>query len=415
MRIPLELFIALRYLRARRSDRFVSFLSLMAIIGIALGVAVLISVLSVMNGFEKEVRGHILEMTAHVTIRDGRGSLEEWEGLATRVGELEQVSGVAPFSSRFVMLNRGGASVGAAIDGVLPELQAQVSALGTKLVAGELNHLRPGERGIVLGTELARELGAGVGDAINVLVPATEVRQGALAQVARFNVVGLFTSGMYTYDRGLAYIHLEDAARLAGVGEGAVTGLRITMAEPTIAPWFARDLTTQLPPRLYVTDWTREHLSYFMALRHQKRMMFVILALIVAVAAFNLLSSLVMTVEEKRGDIAILRTLGASPVQVMTLFMIQGLLIGLGGTVLGVAAGTTLASNLPALVNLVQSAWGVQILSPEIYFLSELPAELRPTDTVAVALTALALALIATLLPARRAAVAAPADVLRHQ
>ena len=412
---PLELYIGLRYTGARRRNRFVSFISLISIAGIALGVTALITVLSVMNGFERELRERILGMVAHASIQALEPPFRDWEALGAEVLEHPRVRGTAPYVDGEVMLTRGGSVSGSLIRGIIPEREATVSrvieALDPELTAA----LEPGSFRIVLGSALARELGARPGDRVTVVTPeARTTVAGVMPRVRRFEVIGTFHVGMYEYDRALAFMHLDDAAAIMRLGDG-VSGLRLEFDDLMAAPWLARELASTLPGLYLVRDWTREHANFFRAVQTEKTVMFVILTLIITVAAFNIVSTLVMVVNEKRGDIAILRTLGASPARVMRIFVIQGTIIGVLGIVLGAIGGVSLALNVETIVPAIERLLGTQFLPADVYYISDLPSELRGHDVLRICLVAMVLSLLATLYPAWRAARTEPAEALRHE
>lgn len=412
---PLPLFIGLRYMRARRRNRFVSFISASSMLGIAVGVMALITVLSVMNGFEKELRERILGMVSHATVQDYEGSLSDWRGLIPELEGMPDVIGVAPFVRGEVMLTRGSAVTGALIRGVDPAREASVSQVADNLVAGALEDLVPGEWQIVLGSRLAGELGVDVGDPLNLVTP--EVRAsaaGILPRMRRFEVAGIFDVDMAQYDSSLALIHLEDAQRLLRFNEG-ISGIRLEFNDLMIAPERVRDIARSLPGDYLVSDWTMQHRNFFRAVAMEKTVMFIILMLIVGVAAFNIVSTLVMAVQDKQADIAILRTLGARPATVMGIFVIQGSLLGIVGTLGGAGAGIALALNVETIVPAVEQLLGLQFISGDVYWISELPSDLRWEDVWEITGAAVVLSLLATLYPAWRAARTAPAEALRYE
>ncbi|AGY91915.1 hypothetical protein SPICUR_04685 [Spiribacter curvatus] len=412
---PLPLFIGLRYTRARRRNGFVSFISASSMLGIAVGVMALITVLSVMNGFEKELRERILGMVSHATVQGGDGGLEDWQTLLPQLSERSAVIGAAPFVNGEVMLTRGSAVTGALVRGIDPAREASVSRIANNLVAGRLDDLEDGAYRIILGQRLAAELGVGRGDAISLITP--EVRAsaaGILPRLRRFEVAGIFEVDMAQYDSSLALIHLADAQRLQRMGS-AVTGIRLEFTDLMAAPERVRTIASELPGRYRVSDWTMQHRNFFRAVAMEKTVMFIILMLIVGVAAFNIVSTLVMAVQDKRSDIAILRTLGARPATVMGIFIIQGSLLGIVGTLIGTAAGVALALNVETIVPAIEQLFNVQFLSGDIYLISELPSDLRAADVWRISLSAVGLSLLATLYPAWRAARTAPAEALRHE
>ncbi|QGM21607.1 lipoprotein-releasing ABC transporter permease subunit [Spiribacter sp. 2438] len=412
---PLPLFVGLRYTRARRRNGFVSFISASSMLGIAIGVTALITVLSVMNGFEKELRDRILGMVSHATVQDFEGSLGNWPELLPELTERQDVVGAAPFIRGEIMLSRGSAVTGSLLRGVDPALERSVSRVADSVVQGSMEQLEPGAWRIVLGHRLAAELGVGVGDSVNAITP--EVRAsaaGVIPRMRRFEVGGIFDVDMAQYDGSLALIHLQDAQRLLRMEEG-VSGIRLEFTDLMMAPQRVRDIARSLPGNYRVSDWTMEHQSFFRAVAMEKTVMFIILMLIVAVAAFNIVSTLVMAVQDKQADIAILRTLGARPRTIMGIFIIQGSLLGIIGTLIGVAGGVALALNVESIVPAIEGLLGVEFISGDIYWISDLPSDLRMEDVWRITTAAIGLSLIATLYPAWRAARTEPAEALRHE
>ncbi|HPE70833.1 MAG: lipoprotein-releasing ABC transporter permease subunit [Candidatus Competibacteraceae bacterium] len=413
---PLELFIGLRYTRAKRRNHFISFISLTSMLGIALGITALITVLSVMNGFQQELRGRILAMTAHATISRWSGPLENWRAVREQALQNPEVQGGAPFIRGEAMLNNASLVSGALIQGILPDEEQQVSDIDGKMVQGSLDDLRPGGFGIILGKELANALGLMVGDKVTVITPqATVTPAGVLPRLKRFNVVGIFKAGMYEYDRGLALVHVADAGKLFQYPDGAVNGVRLKLRDLFQAPRLARQLAARLPDGYLARDWTQDHASFFRAVQIEKTAMFVILTLIVAVAAFNIVSALVMVVTDKQADIAILRTLGATPLSIMGIFIVQGITIGLVGTLLGLAGGVALATHVDVVVPFIERLFGVKFLAPDVYLISDLPSQVQWGDVTTIGLVAFGLATLATLYPAWRAARTQPAEALRYE
>ncbi|HET7764981.1 MAG TPA: lipoprotein-releasing ABC transporter permease subunit [Burkholderiales bacterium] len=410
-----ELLVGLRYTRAKRRNHFISFISLTSMLGIALGVAALIVVLSVMNGFQKEVRTRILGVVAHVQITGGDNRLADWQAVAREASENPAVVAAAPFVNAQGMLMLGPSVRGVVVRGIVPELEEKVADIGLRMVSGKLEALLPGDFGIVLGAELARALGAKVGDKVTLIAPQGLVTPaGILPRLKQFTVVGVFEVGMFEYDSSLALISLADAQKLYGMGDDA-SGVRLKLADLFQAREVTRDLFTRLKGDLYVSDWTRSHANYFRAVQIEKTMMFIILLLIVAVAAFNIVSTLVMAVTDKQADIAILRTLGASPVGILKIFMVQGALIGVIGTLIGVIGGIVLALNIDVVVPFLERLFSVQFLSREVYYITELPSDLQGGDVVAITLVSLFLSLVATVYPSLRAARVNPAEALRYE
>jgi lipoprotein-releasing system permease protein len=415
-----EWLIGTRYLRSTHRRGFVSFVALMSACGLMLGVATLIVVLSVMNGFERELRNRILAVTSHATISGLDGVLPDWRTLQAAARRQSGVQAAVPYVESQAMFAQGTAMAGANVRGVLPQEERTATGLAQHVVAGHLEDLTAGSYGIILGSALARELHAGVGDTVVLIAPeGTATPTGVVPRMRRFRVVGLFNSGMYEFDRGLALVHLEDAARLFRTGD-AVTGLRLAFTDPLRAPLLVREVARHVSqqlgvPGFYVTDWTQDHANFFRSIEITKSMLFVILLMLVAVAAFNIVATLVMIVKEKQTDIAILRTLGAAPRNVLLTFAVQGVLIGLAGTLGGAALGTLLSNNLETLVAGLERLVGTQFLDARVYYMSDLPAYVELIDVVKVCAVALALCLFATIYPAWRAARTAPAEALRHE
>lgn len=412
---PLELYIGLRYTRAKRRNHFISFISMISMLGIMLGVVALITVLSVMNGFHKEVRERILGMTSHATISAYDGHLQNWQEAMRLSTDHPNVVGQAPFIEAQTMLTNGRKVNGAILRGILPGYETRVSDVGEHMLVGVLEVLEPGNFDIVLGKELALGLGVSVGDKVTVVTPQIRVTPaGAMPRLKRFTVRAIFEVGMGEYDRGLALIHLKDAAKLLRMGEG-VTGVRLKLDDLYLAPRVSRQLADQLPGAYRVSDWTYQHRNFFSALRTEKRMMSLILFLIVAVAAFNIVSTLVMVVTDKQSDIAILRTLGASPGSIMGIFMIQGTTIGFVGTLLGILGGILLSLNLETLVKNIEELFNVNFLDPSVYYISTLPSDLDWGDVTSISIGAFLITLVATLYPAWRASRTQPAEALRYE
>lgn len=412
---PYELLIGLRYTRAKRRNHFISFISVTSMAGIALGVMALIVVMSVMNGFQTELRSRILGVASHMEITGPGGRLDDWPALAAEVGRHPEVRGMAPFVSGQALLAAGGETKGALVRGLLPAEEGKVAEFAEKMREGRLEDLRAGEFGIILGADLARSLGVFPGDKVAVIAPQGVVTPaGMLPRIKQFTLVGVFRMGMHEYDAGLALIHLEDAGKLYRLGD-SVSGLRVKLADLERAPWVLRELARTLTGEYYLSDWTMSHTSFFQAVQIEKRMMFIILTLIVAVAAFNIVSTLVMAVTDKQADIAILRTLGAGPGSIMTIFMIQGSLIGVIGAVAGVAAGVLLSINIETVVPLLERAIGIDLFPADVYYISELPSRLDWGDVGWIGGVALILAFLATLYPSWRAARVQPAEALRYE
>lgn len=421
---PLEAFIGLRYVRAKRRNHFISFISLISMLGIALGVTTLITVISVMNGFEKELRARILGAIAHATIRPVEGPLFDWTDVIARVGAHPEVDGAAPFIEEGVWL-QGQESSGALIRGIDPAYETQVSEVADKMLSGRLQDLVPGEYGIVLGIGLASRLRVGPGDRVTVIAPrlkATPV--GASPLMRRFTVIGAFEFGEFENDSALALVHLEDAARLLRMPPGSAGGVRLHLQDMYRAWSVARDISDELTraggesaaPQYYlVRDWTQERGNLFQAVRTEKTVMWVILSLIIAVAAFNIISMLVMVVTDKQSDIAILKTMGALPGTIMRVFVIQGSVIGVVGTILGVVGGILLAQNIGTVVPFLEQLFGFSLFPSDIYYITELPSDLRSADVIKFALMSLAMSLLSTIYPSWRAARTHPAEALSYE
>lgn len=412
---PLILYIGLRYTRAKRRTQFISFITLTSVLGIALGVTALITVLSVMNGFEAELRERILGMTAHTTITGRYGRLEDWPGLAKRVQGMPHMVGSAPFIQGQVMINADRQVSGTMLQGVLPQVEPEVSEVAAKMKVGQLEDLKPGDFGIILGAELASHLGVFVGDKVTVITPqVNSTPAGILPRLKRFTVVGVFKVGMYEYDRNMAMIHLDDAAKLFRLGS-AVSGLRLKLDDLFNAPRITQSMASALGYDYRVSDWTLAHSNFFRAVQTEKRAMFIILLLIVAVAAFNIVSTLVMVVTDKRGDIAILKTQGLSNTAVMGIFIVLGCVIGSIGTLLGTVGGVALALNVETIVPAIEKSFGVQFMAADVYYISEVPSKLIWLDVYWIAGIAFLLSLLATLYPAWQASRVNPAEVLRYE
>jgi lipoprotein-releasing system permease protein len=415
MALPYELLIGLRYTRAKKHNHFISFISLISMFGIALGVAALIVVLSVMNGFQTELRSRILAVVSHVQITGAGGEMVGWERVASMAADEPHVIATAPFVQAQGMLAYGESVRGAMVRGILPDQEDKVADFRPHMKSGELDALLPDSFNIVLGSELARALGVFVGDRVTLIAPQGVVTPaGVVPRLKTFNVVGLFEVGMYEYDSGLALIHLADAQRLYRMAD-RVSGVRLKLDDLFVAPRVARSLAGKLDINAFISDWTRSHANFFRAVQIEKNMMFIILSLIVAVAAFNIVSTLVMAVTDKQSDIAILRTLGASPGSIMAVFIVQGALIGFIGLGLGVAGGVALALNVDVVVPFIERMLGTQFLAKEVYYISNLPSELQWRDVTTITGVAFVLALVATIYPSWRAARVNPAAALRYE
>jgi lipoprotein-releasing system permease protein len=416
--MPFETFIGLRYTASRKAgggNRFISFISLISMLGLALGVAALIVVLSVMNGFQKELRTRILGVASHAQISGADGEMTDWPAAVAAVASHPRVVAAAPYVQQQAMLSFDGQVKGALIRGVLPEAEDRVADFARHMKTGALERLRPGEFGIVIGAELAYALRVFSGDKITLIAPQGVVTPAAvLPRMKQFTVVGVFEVGMYEYDSGLALIHLEDAQKLYRMDD-RVSGVRLKLDDLFMAQRVVRELAGTLGQDLRVSDWTRNHANFFRAVQIEKNMMFLILLLIVAVAAFNIVSTLVMTVQDKRADIAILRTLGASPGSILRIFVIQGTLIGVIGLALGIAGGVALALNVETVVPFLERLFGIQFLAKDVYYISDLPSDLHWSDVWIIATTSFVLTVLATIYPSWRAARTHPAEALRYE
>ncbi len=440
-KLPFELFVGLRYTRAKRKNHFISFISLTSMVGIALGVAALIVVLSVMNGFQAELRNRILGVASHIEVTGSNNKLESWQTLLPRIKQNTQVQAVAPYITAQGMLSFGEGVQGAIVRGIIPLAEDKVADLGSHMKAGSLNDLKAGEFGIILGSDLAFNLGATIGDKVVVMSPQGQFTPtGVVPRIKQFKVVGLFQIGMYEYDAGLALIHMDDAAKLYRM-DGAVSGVRLKIDDIDDAPKVSGELnqllaTTPLSNKskylttnsttddtiantfgsqYFITDWTQQHANFFKAVQMEKRVMFIILALIVAVAAFNIVSTLVMAVTDKRADIAIMRTFGASPRSIMGIFIVQGALIGVIGTIAGALVGVLIALNIGTIVPFIENLFHVQFLAKDVYYISDLPSKLEWSDVTTIVLMSFVLSLIATLYPSYKASQINPAEALRYE
>ena len=410
-----ELTVGLRYTRARRRNRFIGVNSAVSMIGIAVGVWALIVVLSVMNGFQKEVRTRILGVASHVQIMSLGNRLANWADVMRMAGQHPRVIAAAPFVQAQAMLTAGQAVRGALVRGIIPEEEERVADFARFIKAGSLAALRAGEFGIVLGSDLARALGVLPGDKLALVAPQGLVTPaGIIPRLKQFTVVGIFDAGIVDADAGLALVHLRDAQTLYQLGE-AVTGVRLKLDDLFAARRVARELLVKLPQDVHALDWTRSHANFFRAVEIEKRVMFIILALIILVAAINIISTLVVAVTDKQADIAILRTLGAAPGSILQIFVIQGVVIGVIGTLAGVILGIVTALNIDVIVPAIENAFHIKFLSKDVYLIPELPSDLQSGDVFSVALMGLALSFLATLYPSWRAARVNPAEALRYE
>lgn len=411
---PFSIYVGLRYTAAKRSNHFISFISLVSMLGLTLGVAALILVLSVMNGFDRELKDRILGMVPHATITGYEKPIADWKHVAAIVEQDSRVIATAPFINAQGMLTYSGQVRGVMVQGVDPVAESQVSIVSQHMLNGEWGSLKSGEFGVVLGDLLARYLGARVGDKVTLVLPEASISvAGVTPRLKRFTVVGIFSVGA-ELDSSLAYIHIDDAARLKRISEG-VEGVRVTFRDLFEAPVAAREIASTLEGYFLVSDWTRTHGNLFQAIQMEKKMIGLLLFLIVFVAAFNIVSTLVMVVTDKKSDIAILRTLGATPGMIMRIFMVQGIVIGVAGTFVGSAFGVILALSVTDLVAWVEQVLDVQFLSSDVYFISYLPSQLNWDDVGLIASSALAVSFLATLYPAWRASKTQPAEALRYE
>jgi lipoprotein-releasing system permease protein len=410
-----ELMVGLRYTRARRRNRFIGVNSAVSMIGIAVGVWALIVVLSVMNGFQKEVRTRILGVVSHLQILAEDNRLADWQGVAKIAAQHPRVVASAPFVQAQAMLSNGQSMRGAVVRGILPGEEDKVADLSQHMRAGSLDALRAGEFGVVLGADLARALGVLRGDKIALIAPQGIVTPaGVIPRLKQFSVVGVFEAGLVDADSGLALVHMQDAQTLYQMGP-AVSGVRLKLDDLFAARTVANELLARLPPNVFASDWTRSHANFFRAVEIEKRMMFLILGLIVLVAAINIISTLVMAVIDKQADIAILRTLGAAPRSILQIFMVQGMVLGVLGTLAGVVVGIITALNIDVIVPAIERAFSIKFLSKDVYLIPDLPSDLQMNDVVSIALMALVLSFVATLYPSWRAARTNPAEALRYE
>ena len=411
---PVEVFIGLRYVRAKRRNHFISFISLTSMLGVGLGVMALITVLSVMNGFEKELTDRILGMASHATVVERGKSLAEWETLAAEIEHYPGIIGVAPYLHAEGMLTHAKSVNGTIVRGILPEEEPKVSVIADRMIEGKFSNLVAGEFDILLGKELARALGVTIGDKVTLIAPQANITPaGILPRLKRFTVAGIFEIGMHEFDSALALIHMDDAMRL--FRKDGPTGLRLKTDNILTAPAVSRTIVEQLPGYFWVTDWTQRHSNFFRALKTEKTVMFFILTLIVAVAAFNIISTLVMTVTDKQADIAVLRTIGISPKSILAIFMIQGTLIGVVGILFGIVSGIWLASNVETIIPAIEEFFNIKFLSADVYYISDLPSDMHWSDVITISIVAFIFSILATIYPALRAAHTQPAEALRYE
>ncbi len=415
MNIPYEWITGLRYTRARRNNHFISFISLISIGGVSLGVASLIVILSVMNGFEHELRQRLLGMVSHVTINSYDEPLLQWKKFAELASQNEHVIAAAPFISTEGMLRHGHQLGGTLIRGIDPEREKTVSEIDQHIIFGEYGALKAGAYGILLGSHLATSLGVSIGDQVDVMIPQMQVTPaGLLPRFRRFTVVSIFEFGMYEYDRTLSVVHMRDMQRLLRMDQ-AVSGVRLKLDDMFIAPVVRQQLNERIGTLAWVDDWSRQHGNFFRAIRTEKTAMFVILTLIVAVAAFNIVSTLVMAVNDKQSEIAILRTYGATPFSIMQIFIIQGLFIGVLGIGVGVISGVVCALNVETIVPWIEAMTNQNFMPGDVYSISEMPSRLVWKDVERIAIVAFLLSLFSTLYPAWYASHMSPVEALRHE
>ena len=408
-----ETMIGLRYVRARRRNHFISFISMSSMIGVALGVMALITVISVMNGFEKELKDRILGMASHAVIEEFNG-LKDWQLVINNIKDHPEIVGAAPYFHAEGMLTKDKIVNGVIIRGILPHEETNVAIVAEKMIEGDLNDLKSTEFNIILGAELVRKLNLEIGDKVTLVAPQVNFTPaGILPRLKRFTLIGIFEVGMHEFDGGLALIHMDDALRL--FRKSNPTGIRLKTNNILKAPTISREIASQLSSKYWVIDWTQRHSNFFRALKTEKTVMFVILTLIVAVAAFNIISTLVMAVSDKQSDIAVLRTLGASPKSILKIFIIQGTIIGAIGILLGVIGGVWLASNIETLVPALENMLGYKFLSPDVYYISDLPSDMHWSDVILIGVVSFVLCLLATIYPAFRAANTLPAEALRYE
>ncbi len=411
---PVFLFIGARYTNFKRRDHFITFISVVSMLGIALGVMVLITVLSVMNGFTKEIRGRILSITPHVMVSGWGDNLQDWQGMADKLAKHKDVEAAGPYVDGQGMLTRGREVRGIAVKGVDPSAIDAVFPLRSTLKSGSVDDLKEGSFNVIIGSYLAKLLGVNVGDTVTLVIPEVTVSMAGVApRLKRLNIVGIFEVG-YIYDSGFVFMNIQDAAKIFKT-QGGVSGIQLRLNDPFAAPRISREIYDELHGLYNVVDWTLLNSAYFSAVKMEKTMMFFTLIMILAIAVFNLISTLVMVVTDKRADIGVLRALGASARKIMAIFICQGAIIGFIGTIIGVIAGVALALNVSDLVDMVERAFRVKFLSSDVYFISYLPSSLQMNDVVLIAISAMILSLLATIHPAWRAANVQPAEALRHE
>ncbi len=412
---PKELFIGLRYIRAKRKNHFVSFIAFISIAGVALGVFSLIVVLSVMNGFGNELRDRTLSMTSHATISGYDGYLRDWREVLEKVENNAEVVAAAPYIRKEVMLSSGRRVSGSLIRGTKPEMESNVSLVESKMVSGSLFDLKAGEYGLVVGRELANTLGVYEGDRVTVITPQASITAvGVMPRLRRFRVVGVFEVGMHQYDAAMAYMHIEDAAKLFSYKD-KVNGVRLKFTDLFEAPRITYELEKEFGESYWVRDWSKQHKNFFRALQTEKTVMFIILLLMVSVAALNIVSTLMMTVTDKESDIAILRALGMRPSSIMIIFIIQGAFIGFFGTLVGVGAGVPVALNVFEIVSWLEQLFNTDFLPSDVYYISDIVADVKVSEVLTYALSAFSVTILATIYPAWRASRTLPAEALRYE
>ena len=410
-----EFWIGSRYVRSGSSNGFVSLISAISMLGITVAVAVLILVLSVVNGFERELQDRLLAMTAHASIEDASGRLQDWRSWVEKAEEHVEVAAAAPFVTGQGLLVLGDRLSGVQISGIEPQLESRVSSVDDAVISGDLASLQAGSFNIVLGVELADELRASIGDKVTMtLAEGLVTPAGVVPRTKRFTVSGIYRIGMYEFDRRVAFINIEDSQRLFRLADD-ISGIRLSVTDIYRASQVVRAVALDAGGGVMVSDWTRRNVNFFRSIQITKSILFVILLMVVAVAAFNIVSTLVMVVKDKQSDIAILRTVGATPVQILRIFVTQGSVIGVFGTLGGVLLGVLLSLNLESIVGFMEATFGIKFLAADVYFISDLPADLRIADVVQIAAIALVLALLSTLYPAWRGARTSPAEALRYE
>lgn len=412
---PVEAFIGLRYLRSRKKKgAYVSFIALASMVGMAISVLVLITVLSIMSGFEQALRERVLGMLSHVTVSTTYSEIEDWQDFRDTTLQFPNVKGVAPYIHQQVMLNVDGEVRGVGLQGILPMLQKTIGSIESHM-SGSFEDLKEGEKGIILGQLLAKDLGVTIGDDVTAIsMRSFSLENGEMPTLQAFKVVGTFQLDMKIYDSSMAFIHIKDAAQMLGM-DNRVTGVRLQLEDMSKAPAISELIYDTSPPEIWVTDWTRQNSSLFKAIRMQKTMFFFILIMLVAVAVFNLISTMIMVVTDKSADIAILRTLGISPAGVMKVFLIQGIMIAVIGTAIGVLLGAILAVNIESIVPLIEHLFGVNLVTADTYFISKIKGALEIGDILLIVGSTLFLALLATIYPSWKASKVQPAEALRYE